>query len=126
MCEWPPRCTRSCGAWCRCRLQSLDHLVGAIEDRRRYFHAKCLSSLEIDDEFELGRPHDRKIGGLRAREDSAGIDTREMMRFGDTASIADQAAADCELAKQEAGGNPVAERQPGQLPKLPACRLWQS
>ena len=31
------------------------------------------------------------------------------------ASIADQAAADCELAKQKAGGNPVAERQPGKL-----------
>ena len=41
---------------------------------RRHRHAECLGRLEVDDELELGRLHDRQVGGLGALEDVAGID----------------------------------------------------
>jgi hypothetical protein len=45
--------------------RSLDHLVGAGEQRRRHFQANRLRHDEVNDEVELGRLLDRKIGGLR-------------------------------------------------------------
>ena len=41
---------------------------------RRDFEAERLRGLEVDDQFELGRLHDRQIGGLFAFENTAGID----------------------------------------------------
>ena len=43
---------------------SLDHLVGAAEQRRRHFEAKRFRSLEIDNQLELGWLFDRQIAGL--------------------------------------------------------------
>ena len=43
----------------------LDHLVGAGEQRRRHFQANRLRHDQVNDEVELGRLLDRKIGGLR-------------------------------------------------------------
>jgi hypothetical protein len=45
--------------------RSLDHLVGAGEQRRRHFQANRLRHDQVNDEVELGRLLDRKIGGLR-------------------------------------------------------------
>jgi hypothetical protein len=42
-----------------------DHLVGAREQRRRHFQANRLRHDQVNDEVELGRLLDRKIGGLR-------------------------------------------------------------
>src|SRR6516162_7885705 len=42
---------------------SFDHLVGAGEQRRRNFQVKRPGRLEIDDELDFGRLHDRQIGG---------------------------------------------------------------
>jgi len=44
---------------------SFDHLVGAGEQRRRHFEADRVRHDQVNDEVELGRLLDRKIGGLR-------------------------------------------------------------
>ena len=44
---------------------SFDHLVGAREQRRRNLEAECLRHDQVNDEVELGRLLDLKIGGLR-------------------------------------------------------------
>jgi hypothetical protein len=42
-----------------------DHLVGAGNQRRRHVEAERLRHDQVNDEVELGRLLDRKIGGLR-------------------------------------------------------------
>jgi hypothetical protein len=42
-----------------------NYLVGAGEQRRRHFQANRLRHDQVNDEVELGRLLDRKIGGLR-------------------------------------------------------------
>ena len=51
-----------------------DHLVGAGEQRGRHGEAEHPGGLDIDDQLELGRLHDRQVRRLRALEDAAGID----------------------------------------------------
>ena len=48
----------------------LDDLVGGHLHDQRNREAECLRRFEIDDEFDLGRLHHRKLGGLLTREDA--------------------------------------------------------
>ena len=50
------------------RLHSITSSARASSDGR-HVEAECLRRLEIDDQFELGRLHDRQVGGLRALQD---------------------------------------------------------
>jgi len=43
---------------------SLDHVVGAQQERSREGQAEGLRGLEVDDQLELGGLLDRQIGGL--------------------------------------------------------------
>src|SRR5262245_14013051 len=47
-------------------ISLFDQLVGAGEQRRRNFEAKRLGGRQVDDELELGRLHDRQVGGVCA------------------------------------------------------------
>ena len=74
-----------------------------------------LGGLQVDDELELGRLHDRQVGGLGALEDVAGIDADLTKHVRDVGSVAHQPAGCDKITIRISRRNPVARRQGGKL-----------
>src|SRR5262245_21418323 len=72
---------------------SFDHLVGDGEQPGRKAEAEYLGGVEVDHELELGRLHDRQIGGLLALENPASVDTGLAICVGKARSVAHQTAS---------------------------------
>ena len=70
---------------------SLDHLVGAAEQRCRDLDAELFYRLEIYCRFELGRLHDLQFRGLFALQDPADMDTCLPSCVRQTGAVADKA-----------------------------------
>src|SRR5262245_34188835 len=78
--------------------QLFDHLVGAAEQGRWNGNTNGPCGFKIDDQFEPGWLHDRKIGWLFALENTAGIDADLAVAVHYTRSVADQAACHDEIS----------------------------
>src|SRR5262249_49489539 len=57
---------------CSKKQPLFDRLVGSKQKVRRNRQAERLGGFEVDHELELGRLHDRQVGGLLAFENPAG------------------------------------------------------
>src|SRR6266446_6582357 len=77
-----------------------DHLVSEREQRRRYFEAERLGSLEVDHELEFGGLHNRQVGGFGAFEDFAGVDAALTSSVDRAGAVAQQATCRCELTRE--------------------------
>jgi hypothetical protein len=71
----------------------LDHPIGAADQGKRKSEVEQLRGLQIDDEFNLSRLLNGKIGRLFALENPSDIDTDEALEIGQVAApIAHEAA----------------------------------
>src|SRR5204863_4648478 len=91
--------------------QSLDHVVGAGKQRRWHGQAQSLGGLEVDDQLELSRLHNRQIDWLLALENTTGVNTDLTILIGIAAAVADEPASLGELAEFIDRWHPISCRQ---------------
>src|SRR5215469_10700384 len=101
-----PLCAKSGHSALRQRFL-FDHVVGASKQRRRNIEAKRTGSLQIDDEFKLGRLQNRKIGGLSTFEDAAGINAHLPKYVTNAGPVAHQQASCDHFARKTTSGYSV-------------------
>jgi hypothetical protein len=75
-----------------------DHLVGAGNDLRWHREAKCLGSLEIDDQLDFGGLLDRQFGWFLALENPTRIEADDAKRCSKIGAITHQPASRRKLA----------------------------
>src|SRR5262252_5455165 len=88
-----------------------DHLVGAREQSRGDNKPECVGRLQVDDELELGRQYDRKVGGLFSFENAASVNANQAKQICHARSVAHQAASLGKLSIAMNRGQRVARRQ---------------
>src|SRR5262249_14048642 len=104
------KCSSRCPLWAKSgREQSqqsnrlFDHLVRGDQQVGRYGQAERLRGLQVDDQFELGRPNNRQIGRLRAFENATNVDAKLSVHVGNAVAIAHKATG-CGVLTQLEGG----------------------
>ena len=88
-----------------------DHLVSLGEQRGRHGEAERIRGLAIDDEFELGRLLDRKVGGLGALQDFVHESGSAPEKVDEARAVGHQAPLVRELAKAIHGREAAAGSQ---------------
>src|SRR5438477_8202171 len=94
-----------------CLAHSLDHLVGAAEQREREGDAERIGGFEIEHQLDVHRLLHRQVGGLGALEYAADIDASEALRVVDAGAVAHQPAGLRVLADIVDGGYGMLRRQ---------------
>src|SRR5262245_23063439 len=89
----------------------LDYLVGKRVQLERDVEVKHLGGLEVENEFETGRLHDRQIGRPFTLEDSASVRSCLAIRVFETGSIAHQPTFHDVISRDEACWNAMPPRQ---------------
>src|SRR5688572_17611346 len=101
----------------------LDHLVSAGEEGGRDSEAERLRGLEIDNQLQRGRLHDRQVSRLGTLEDPSGVNADLSIKRRDARPIADQTAFHDELTPLIDRRNGMACRQRNEL-LAPAVEEW--
>src|SRR5262249_45196825 len=97
------------------KRSALDLLVGEQLQCVGHLNAEQSCRLQIDDQLELGRLHDRQVTRLRSFEDLTGVNadlTKHVQYIG---SITHQPARFDELAQEIGHGNPMMRRERREL-----------